>query len=429
MRYTSSQNLSITGETVEVAAKFLTGETVTVTVYDMATGSIVTTTTGTASEIGSTGFFVWGSDDITTQPTSFTQYLVIFEDGTGQQAAQKVVVGGFPDESAVSRYQGAIHIDLNNGTSGTAFPIGTTENPVDNESDARTIANNLGLSTYNIIAGTLTLTQAHENWSFRSSTIESAEVNVNGQDVSGSSFSSISVTGTMLAPSAALTVQQSSKLEDVSGFRGSVFDSVIRGNIAFAAGETRIVDSTSGKFESDRVVFDLTATGIDLNIRQFWGHCEVQNLTGADDYVNLDLISSDLTIDSTCTDGFVNISGVAELTDNSGPGCTVTNTAFSSTSLTNTINAAVAAVVAALGAQNDLSASEVASAVWNAVASSFTVGGSMGELENLIDDIQSQQARTVAVNPITIFAKHDQNAQVFVKPNQTAKIFVEETSP
>lgn len=46
-----------------------------------------------------------------------------------------------------------------------------------------------------------------------------------------------------------------------------------------------------------------------------------------------------------------------------------------------------------------------------------------------ISTLQSQQARTVCVQPTKIFVKDPEKAQVFVKPSQTAKVFVKETSP
>ena len=79
-----------------VLAKFDTGSTVTLTLYKLSDSSSVTLTAGTMAEIGSTGVFKWNSSDITTQPTSYTEYLWIATDGTLNQYG-KLVLGGYPD--------------------------------------------------------------------------------------------------------------------------------------------------------------------------------------------------------------------------------------------------------------------------------------------------------------------------------------------
>ena len=83
-------------EGMYVLAKFDTGSTVTLTLYKLSDSSSVTLTAGTMAEIGSTGVFKWNSSDITTQPTSYTEYLWIATDGTLNQYG-KVVLGGYPD--------------------------------------------------------------------------------------------------------------------------------------------------------------------------------------------------------------------------------------------------------------------------------------------------------------------------------------------
>lgn len=84
-----------------VLAKFDTGSTVTLTLYKLSDSSSVTLTSGSMTEIGSTGVFKWNSSDITTQPTSYTEYLWIATDGTLNQYG-KVVLGGYPDTIATT---------------------------------------------------------------------------------------------------------------------------------------------------------------------------------------------------------------------------------------------------------------------------------------------------------------------------------------
>lgn len=89
---------------------------------------------------------------------------------------------------------GAVWIDTVNGVSGTdLFESGTVDNPVDNMDDANTIAVGVGLSTFYIYPEssiTFTATQSHQvfkgvHWT----------LNLNGQNIEGSSFEGAIVSG------------------------------------------------------------------------------------------------------------------------------------------------------------------------------------------------------------------------------------------
>jgi len=90
-------NTSGKGETVLLVGELPTGGTVTITIYDLSDGSSVALTSNTCSEIGVTGLYRWDSSNITTQPTTFKQYLYVMSDGTNRFVG-KFVLGGFADE-------------------------------------------------------------------------------------------------------------------------------------------------------------------------------------------------------------------------------------------------------------------------------------------------------------------------------------------
>lgn len=89
MRYLLAENTWI-------IAKFDTGDTVTVILTDLSDNSTVTLTSGSATEIGSTGIFKWNTSNIQTQPTVLTEYLYTISNGTSSQYG-KLVVGGYPN--------------------------------------------------------------------------------------------------------------------------------------------------------------------------------------------------------------------------------------------------------------------------------------------------------------------------------------------
>lgn len=83
-------------ETPKILGKFNTGDTVTITLYDLSDESSETLTSNACNELGSTGVFYWSTSNITTQPTAFTEYCWVMTNGTTSQYG-KIVLGGYPD--------------------------------------------------------------------------------------------------------------------------------------------------------------------------------------------------------------------------------------------------------------------------------------------------------------------------------------------
>ena len=89
---------SVVGGTYNIAAIFPTGSTVTVALYDPVTGLAVSLISASATEIGSTGLYVWGANNLTTQPTSYQEYLYTISDGTTTEGGI-VHVGSYLDKT------------------------------------------------------------------------------------------------------------------------------------------------------------------------------------------------------------------------------------------------------------------------------------------------------------------------------------------
>lgn len=92
MRYKIAEQPTILG-------KFDSGATVTITLYDLSDESTETLTSNSCNEIASTGVFAWSTSNITTQPTTLTEYLWIMTDGTITSYG-KIVLGGYPDQTS-----------------------------------------------------------------------------------------------------------------------------------------------------------------------------------------------------------------------------------------------------------------------------------------------------------------------------------------
>lgn len=86
-----------TEETTDLLQIFETGDTVTISLYDLSDDSAVTLTSNTCSEIGSTGVFKWNTSNITTYPIEKTEYLWVMNNGVENKFG-KLIIGGYIDD-------------------------------------------------------------------------------------------------------------------------------------------------------------------------------------------------------------------------------------------------------------------------------------------------------------------------------------------
>jgi len=237
MRYTTSQY----GEYVRVLARFQASRasgSITVRVFDLNDNSEITPSGNIALEVsGGLGVYRWDSSALSPQPTTQTEMLVVFTDSvTGRVSEQKVVLGGFPDEIAVNEYGGKITIDPVSGTAGTAFPIGTPRSPVNNVTDAKVIADNVGFKEY-CIRGHIILTSDHVNWSFcGQSSVDYDTIDISGYNVYGSRFTEIRVSGAIGGTSSKLITANDSIIDNVTGWDGIINNGAIDTYLKLATG-------------------------------------------------------------------------------------------------------------------------------------------------------------------------------------------------
>lgn len=94
----------ITSETTRAIQFFQTGHTVNVTVLNLATDALLSTTSGTATESTQVdGLYIWPISDLVTPLAAYTELAVVFEDATtGLQKVSKIVVHGYPQNIDVA---------------------------------------------------------------------------------------------------------------------------------------------------------------------------------------------------------------------------------------------------------------------------------------------------------------------------------------
>ncbi len=222
---------------------------------------------------------------------------------------------------------GAVWIDTVNGTAGTDnFTHGTVGIPSSNITDAKAIADSLGLKRFVVIQGsTITLNATFDSYSF---TGDHWALALNGQDVKGTAFVGAEVTGTG-------TSSDGDPHFDDCGM-GAVnlppchlHRCGITGTITIGAGDY-IVDQCYSKIAGTGAPsFDFQAGELNTNlsIRHYSGGVEIQNMGGAGtDTMSLEG-GGQLVINANCSGGTVAVRGNFTVTDNASGAVTLSDDA------------------------------------------------------------------------------------------------------
>ena len=237
MRYAAARY----GEYATALGEFSTGRTVEVIVRDLpwtaGTRSILSNGCG---EVDATGVFQWSTDQLSVQPIDYSELLYIMTDvtpvvGTGRTHKGKLIIGGYPSDSAVRRFEGAIHIDSILGAAGQIYPQGTRAFPIDNIADARAVANRESIYAYRV-RNPITLTNAvgdHLNWKIDGTQPQSDIVTVEpGVDITGTAFERTGLLGTLdgsITAKECLVGNSLSTVAEIAGtFTSCGFDGIIQ---------------------------------------------------------------------------------------------------------------------------------------------------------------------------------------------------------
>ena len=220
-------------------------------------------------------------------------------------------------------YGGKVTLNTLIGTAGTAYPVGTPQEPVSNMPDAMVIAARLGIQRMDI-TGSTSIGLDMSSWEMVGLTAN-AHIDVGGQNVTGSLFRGLHVTGAFGAATAPVILENCVvDAAGVTNFEGEMINCWIRGDIEIG-GETHIVDSSSIVAGAATPTLDMNGLATDVSVRAYSGGLEVINCTSAVSNASIDLLSGSLTLAASCTDGVVVVRGVGEMTDNSA-GMTVFST-------------------------------------------------------------------------------------------------------
>jgi len=199
-----------------------------------------------------------------------------------------------------------------NGVSGTDEGIGTPTNPVDNLTDARTIADRDKLTAY-AFTGNYTVQVDHDSWGFRGTAgIFQNNLTLNGVSVDGTRFQDLILLGTMSGEIDA----RSCLLSLLTGLEGAFRLCGLADSVTLATDATVvIVDSFSTVAGAARPTMTFSGNN-DVSIRNYSGGLTLASVTGTA-VASIDLSQGTLELDATCTGGTVVVRGIGVLIDNS----------------------------------------------------------------------------------------------------------------
>jgi hypothetical protein len=223
-----------------------------------------------------------------------------------------------------SSFNGGVTVDITSPYSGTIFPVGTPQRPVNNMFDALMIAEYRGLTSFYIL-GDLSLGSGDvfDKHSFVGESVGKTTITIAAAaDVTDCEFYEATIQGTLDGNCKIKDCQ----INNLSYISGIVELCVLSGVITLGGGAAAyFLDCWAGSLLGNPPEIDLGGSGQTLVMQNFNGYLRWKNKSGASDQANASLNAGWIVLDSTITAGDVNILGVGIVEDNSN-GATVNTT-------------------------------------------------------------------------------------------------------
>lgn len=216
-------------------------------------------------------------------------------------------------------FNNQVVIDVINGVSGTTYPIGTLQKPVNNLADAKFIANLRGFNTF-FVKGTLTIgaTDNVNLFTFDGLGQENtAVVLTSGCTTSKTSFRNLSISGRQNGE----THYFKCDINELTNVH-CVFDSCrligpMRMHQSYAD-TTVLINCYTGDVAGQTFVVDLTNSPCHMTFQNFYGKMQFTNMNKPTaGVVTVNMGAGKVLIDSTCVTGAIKVRGTGELLDSS----------------------------------------------------------------------------------------------------------------
>lgn len=213
-------------------------------------------------------------------------------------------------------YNGGVTVDINSSYNGTGYPIGTPQQPVNNLTDALTIAEDKGFTAFYILGDiTIDFSLDFRQYSFIGESIDKTTITIEANaQVEKSEFYEASIQGTLDGEAKI----KNSLIKDINYISGYVELCVLAGEITLGGGaNSYFLDCWAGTKMDDPSIIDMGGSGQTLVMQNFNGTIKIVNKTGTNDEANFSLNAGIVILDPTVTAGNVNVIGTGALIDNS----------------------------------------------------------------------------------------------------------------
>jgi len=292
-------------------------------------------------------------------------------------------------------FGGGVAIDVINGVSGTAFPVGTRQSPSNNLYDAHEIAEERGMNTF-FLMKSLTLSEEtmQDGYVFRGDSQVNVTVTIEPSiDITNAEFQNVRISGTLDGNNSL----KECEIIELNYINGTICNCAISGTVTLGGNRQANFINCFSTFAGESVeppTINLAGGGQSLVVRYWSGGLKLVNLTSSGDTISLDMESGHVILDSSLVSGTIVVRGVAQLTDNTGPGCTVDNNylipgakvlgetisnAVWDVTIVPTHTASDSAGELLYGAGGGASPSTIADAVWSSAIVGNTGSGTFGE--------------------------------------------------
>lgn len=245
-------------------------------------------------------------DTIGTHTVRIMQQVSSLVDSTVQQLT----------EIEYASFNGGVTVDLLSSYSGTSYPIGTPQQPVNNFPDALLIATERGFTTFYVI-GDADINGANDfdGFIFVGESQSKTEFDIDSAaSVIGCEFYDAKVMGTLDGNCKV----KGCILYNLSYIYGIVEQCLLEAGDIVLGGSNmaQFIDCWSGSADQSSIPYiDMGSSGQDLILRNYNGAIGIKNLSGANK-VSIDLNSGMVILDNTITEGEIVIRGVGQVINN-----------------------------------------------------------------------------------------------------------------
>jgi len=241
------------------------------------------------------------------------------------------------DAVQYSSYGNEISLDIIYGQSGTAYPIGNQEFPVNNLTDAVYIANTKGFKTISIRESmTIHTSTDITNFTIKGRSHVSTNVVINPLSICpGLTIENCNISGTLDGG----TSIKNCNVGSINYVNGHIHNSGLYGTIILDGNKDAVIESCYTVDQDNHVRIDMGGSGQDLAMPNYSGIVYVKNFNDSTGEIGIGIDGGVVVLEDTITAGTIIVSGSGILIDNSKGSANVNS--YSLMNNTNIANAVV----------------------------------------------------------------------------------------